>query len=870
MSSRFVVGIDLGTTNCAVSYVDTTTPNLEVQLFSIPQKNEEGVEESFSMLPSFYYLADDPAEDCVGVWARKQGSAVPTRLIHSAKSWLSNPAAERKERILPPEAFDEQRKLAVVDVLSRYLVQIKEAWNKRKAKKNIDDELEEQQIILTVPASFDEVARSLVYEAALQAGLRQITLLEEPQAAFYNWLMQHENVELTSGETVLVCDIGGGTTDFSLIQISESRHFERIAVGHHLLLGGDNMDIALSHVIQQKIGEELDSEQWLHLLHEARTAKEYLLNADKKSLYKVWIPGKGSNVVAGGIGLELTYSDIEEVLLNGFFGIHKFEEAAQLRKKSGIRTMGLAFESEPSITKHLAAFLQSHRKPRYILFNGGATKPHDFQQRIMGAIDHWYDREAPNVELLQSNSLDLAVSRGAAYFGKAKRGLGIRIKGGSARTYYLAVDLKNKERKALTILPRGAEEGVSYRTDHEFILRSNTPVSFELYHSHVRLGDQPGELIDIDEEQMWLLPPIHTLLKYGKQTEVPVHLTIHLTEIGTLELALNAGEQRWKLEFQVREAAHDVVQDETLDCTILDQAKSALQETFSIGSSENLKALTTKLEDHLERPKEKWPPSVLRSLFDPLLEQSHKRDLATHYESRFWNLAGYFLRPGRGYPLDDHRVKEVWKLILEDFQKNKPAEVMIQKWICYRRIAAGLSRGQQAQLFNALYPTLFSHKRDTYAYGEKLRALAALELVEVSHKVKLGNAIIKRIEGEKAIPADYWALGRLGARHLLYGSVANVVTKKVCENWLTRLLEIPEHDKKQFPFLVTMLARKTDSHHLNISETLHKRVKATIDSEFYELLAQERELTWKEQERFFGDSLPAGLILQEPSQPHQS
>ncbi len=863
--TRYVVGIDLGTTNSAVAYSEMGGP---IKLFRIPQLNAQGIIEALPTLPSFHYLAEPhelPSGDfSVGQWAREQGAKVPTRLVQSAKSWLINAAANRKEAILPFEAADEMRRLTPVEASASYLRHIRTAWND-----HFKEPIEEQEVILTVPASFDEVARSLTVEAALLAGIPHPTLLEEPQAAFYNWLSTHEEEALEKGASILVCDVGGGTTDFSLIEVTEGG-FQRMAVGKHLLLGGDNMDTALCHYMETQLHEELDRTQWLALRHQARAAKEAILGGAAR--HSIWIPGKGSRLIGGGHALEIGAEEVASVLVEGFFGLYDFDQARQLTQGEGIHNVGLPYERDSSITKHLACFLSLHPKPLYLLFNGGALKPSVFQKRLMRSLDLWFG-EAKPVKVLPSSSLDLAVARGAAYYGKARQGTGIRISGGVPRAYYLEIE----KGRVLTLVPRGAEEGAELHSEHVFSLLPNTPVSFQLYHSHTRIGDQPGRVLPFEEKSMTPLPPIQTVLRFGsaQNERIPVRLAIRLTEVGTLELWLRSDktDHRWKLEFLLSGYAKEKrLADETFETSFLEPAKQRLIEAFAVGGQAKLKVLMPTLENVMERPRSEWSPSLLRGLFEPLLVHSEKRGLAPIYAAKFWNLAGFFLRPGRGYPLDDFRMKELWKIHLTEVKLKLDEEVLIQKWICYRRIAAGLNKGQQMQIYSELFPLVYDKKKRRlivkrkggYAYTEQLRALAALELVEIPHKVKLGEALVERIVTGHGEACDFWALGRLGARQPLYGSVANVIPPKVCEEWITRLVNISD-DQLVFPLM--LLARKTDFIEVNLSAAAHGKVKDYLEKHAQPadlaLLTQKRELTLQEQERCFGDSLPTGLVLKQ-------
>lgn len=901
--SRYIIGIDLGTTNCAVAYYDTAGKKTTPQLLPLPQLNHHGLWEPLPLLPSFLYLADTkdysesvltppwkkvPQEYFLGVFAKEEGSKTPTRLVHSAKSWLATPSGQRHEKILPFEAASEERRISALEATTCYLRHLKEVWNAKMAKNDPSLEMELQEVILTVPASFDEVARGITLKAAHQAGLKSLTLLEEPQAAFYSWLLHHEahwQKVLQEGDCVLVCDIGGGTTDFTLIDVvsvGNELKFERRHVGDHLLLGGDNMDAALSFYIEKKLledgGEALESREWLILQHLSRKAKEYVFSQGEQSLYSLWLPGKGSSVVGGGRGAEVSYQEISTILLEGFFGLYPFEEACEIKKKVGLRTMGLVYESEPSITKHLAHFLkrsQKKQKPSHVLFNGGALKPGLFQKRIQDALDLWFPEDPP-IKTLTTQSLDYAVAYGAAYCGQTRRGSGIRIGGGSSRGYYLKVETQREQPMVLTLLPKGTEEGTQYVVNSSFSLIPNTPVSFQLYTSHTRLDDQREDLVPITEEEMHPLPPLNTILQFGKKREEPlsVSLGIHLTEIGILELWLQSltTPHRWTLEFQLRSASKDemslnnqTIVDETYETTYLDQAKHLLQHSFNPG---NESTIIGELEKALQKPKQEWPLSFLRGLFEPLMTHAIKKHVSSAFESRFWNLLGFLLRPGSGYPLDEFRIKEVWKLILSDIKKPKSEDVLVQRWICYRRIASGLSKGQQLQLFNEIYPLLSDKKgqRSEYVYSEKLRTLASFELIDTTLKSKLGAALVNKICQGQAQSVDYWALARLGSRELLYGSFLHVVPKKTCEEWVLKLLETKKVHQESMGFVFSLLGRQTESRELNLSPEIHNRIMSYLQGlkeykKWEDLLSHHLPFNIQQKEQLFGESLPCGLIL---------
>ena len=476
--SRYIVGIDLGTTNCAVAYVDTKgrdRPAADIRMFDVPQLVAPGESAPRSMLPSFLYLTGGPelpagaarlpwsdgGDRIVGEFARLQGARVPSRLVSSTKSWLCHPGVDREADILPWGSPPEIKRVSPVEASAAYLRHIRDAWNDHFARDDPARRLEQQEVVLTVPASFDEAARELTLGAAKKADLASITLLEEPQAAFYCWIVSHQDRwqrEVRAGELILVCDIGGGTTDFSLITVVEALTgpgFRRVAVGDHLMLGGDNIDLALAHQVEKKLGGvRLDTEQWSALRFACRTAKEKLL-IEQQPLLERWpvtIAGRGSRIIGGSIQSELTRQDVQAIALDGFFPRTNRDEEPQRGSRLGLQEFGLPFVADPAVPKHLSAFLRRHRgeaigqgghqgqdrpaRPDAILFNGGALTPDSVRNRIVEVVASWFrDDPGPaySPRVLTNISLDLAVAQGAAYYGVVRRGGGIRIGGGTAQ-----------------------------------------------------------------------------------------------------------------------------------------------------------------------------------------------------------------------------------------------------------------------------------------------------------------------------------------------------------------------------------------------------------------------------------------------------
>ncbi|HXG11569.1 MAG TPA: Hsp70 family protein [Gemmataceae bacterium] len=607
-ASRYVVGIDLGTTNSALAYVDTGRGQDEVTVLHlpIPQVVNPGAVAERPLLPSFLYLPSPnelPAgslklpwaadrDYAVGEFARNHGSLIPTRLVSSAKSWLCHPGIDRRAPVLPWKAPANARRVSPLEASTYYLRHLCEAWNYRMAPESPEYRLEQQDIILTVPASFDAAARELTVEAARAAGLEHVTLLEEPQAAFYSWIgdsREKWRKQVEVGDVVLICDVGGGTTDLTLIAISEDDGqlaLTRVAVGDHILLGGDNMDLALAHVQAQAFaakGIRLDAGQMLMLWHSCRAAKERLFGEEKLTAAPVTVLGRGSKVIGGTLKSELTRAEVERVLLDGFFPECPPDAEPKRQRVVGLQELGLPYASDPAITKHLAHFLHRHKEVlaeraptkrgkkkasqvTAVLFNGGVFKAEPLRQRVVTILNRWAQAAGGSpVKVLEGTNFDLAVARGAAYYGLVRRGKGVRIRGGSPRTYYVgvatalpAVPGAPPPIKALCVVPFGMEEGTEADVPgQEFGLVVGEPVEFRFLGSTVRRGDPVGFILEEWEEQVEELSPLETTLE-GPGMEgqmVPVHLHSKVTEVGTLELwcLSRDGKKRWKLEFNVRE-----------------------------------------------------------------------------------------------------------------------------------------------------------------------------------------------------------------------------------------------------------------------------------------------------------------------------
>jgi hypothetical protein len=606
---QFSIGIDLGTTHCALAYVDMAASDGETTRYGvldIPQLTAPGAVESLPLLPSFLYLphADELASGdlnlpwsstqdfAVGEFARARGALTPIRLVSSAKSWLCHPGVDRRAAILPNDAPAEVARVSPLEASTRYLAHLRQAWDQAHPEAPFD----QQDVTVTIPASFDPAARELTAEAARAAGYTSLTLLEEPQAALYNWIQGSNGrwrKDVKPGDIILVIDVGGGTSDFSLIAVLEREgqlELHRVAVGDHILLGGDNMDLTLAHVVARKLaadGKTLDPWQMRALTYACRSAKENLLSDAALTTQSIVVPSRGSKLIGGSIRTELTQTEVRTTILEGFFPAVDAATRPTSRTRSGLTQLGLPYAQDAGVTRHLAALLgrqagataelegfagqvdadASFLHPTAVLFNGGVFKSNVLSERTLGTLNHWLTAEqAEPARELAGADMDLAVARGAAYYGYVRRGQGVRIRGGTARAYYVAVESSMPAIpgmappvQALCVAPFGMEEGVEADLlAQEFGLVVGEPVHLRFFGSSVRRQDQLGTLLDFwQPEELQELGEIQaTLPAEGRRVGeiVQVKLRAIASETGTLELTAVAtqGGERWKVEFDVR------------------------------------------------------------------------------------------------------------------------------------------------------------------------------------------------------------------------------------------------------------------------------------------------------------------------------
>ncbi|MBF0228836.1 MAG: hsp70 family protein [Desulfamplus sp.] len=946
---RYVIGIDLGTTNSAVSYIDMSLirENLtyqqkvkSIKIFKIPQLIGAGEFSTVSVLPSFLYIPGeyDISKESIthpwkrendmfaGTFAREHGSQVPSRLVSSAKSWLCHARADRQAKILP-WGSENVEKISPVRAAAEYLRHIRKAWN--HFVKDEDDFLENQYVVVTVPASFDEAAREFTLEAAREAGFgKQITLLEEPLSAFYSWLVLHEydwQEHVKPDDLILVCDVGGGTTDFTLISLKNvkgSPGFERLAVGDHLILGGDNIDLALAKFIDSKFTkkEPLNADKWKTLCHKCRAAKEKILNekngeknlsesrfnevtilnhevssknSNKQSnKVRITIKGEGSSLIAGTLAADLTKDELENILCNGFFP--DVEPSKDIEKKRGraIAEFGLPYEQEPAITRHIGWFLEKHREniksilgkepmPDLILFNGGSLKPKLVQERIRSAIRKWFSSDNFDLpKILENPSPDLSVALGASYYGLVKHGTGVKVGSGSPRSYYIGIE-REEINQAICIVERGLDEGTAINLPKmKFEVITNQPVVFNIFSSSFRSGDTSGDIIDIDDTLTPMMP-LQTVIRFGKKGEksyVPVTIEPEYTEMGTLAIwcRSNISNHRWKLQFQLRDNLKGEAEDsEIFDNALVEDACLLIENRFT--QNHDIKMLVKQLENLIDKKKDSWSLSFLRAAADCLIKNSDFRKISPEHEVRWLNLTGFCIRPGFGDAFDEERIRQLWKIYLTGLVFPKYKQNALEWWIFCRRMAGGLSAGQQRLFFQNITPYLLSdssrNAKKTCSAQEMTEiwmAAANMERLLVKDKISLAKKLIPNLKTDTTQKQLFWVLSRIGSRELLYGSVDRVVPAKEVENWIHKLLKIQWKLPLNSPIIstVTQICRKTGDRTRDIGDDLAAVIISWLeqmkaDNSYLTTIQKITPIESCEKVMLYGESLPHGLILKE-------
>ncbi|MCH2175472.1 MAG: hsp70 family protein [Lentisphaeria bacterium] len=894
--SRYIIGIDLGTTNCAVQYIDTQHGE-GVNKFDILQVTAPGETDTRDQLPSFLYLPGkhDLTEEnrrlpweyensqIVGIFARDYGSDRPNQFVNSAKSWLAHNGVDRDAAILPWGISDEYTHISPLEATTQYLLHIRKAWNQAMGKHKDQSGsyciLETQQVTITIPASFDETARELTIQALRKAGYKNFVLLEEPLAAFYCWLNFNENwqEQLTTGDRILVIDVGGGTTDFSYINIKERNELQRFSVGEHLLLGGDNIDMTIAKQVESSWGIQLDPSEWCSLIQKCRAAKEELLENPQLERVYVQLQTKGSSIIANTRSAEVSKEKLNHILEDGFYPITDLSYEQDIA--SGIRTMGLPYAQNPAISDHLLNFLRFSAKqaevkeellaPTHILLNGGSLQSSYIQKRILEILSSWFPQEAP-VKVLDNIDLSQAVAIGASYYGRVRRGEGVKVSGGILKSYYVKYRSEDLLERLLCVQERNTPEHKKMLVPEIFHVNTNQAVTFELWSSATRLHDQVGQTFEITDD-FSIVAPIHTVLKFGKmdQKEIPVQLSSERNAIGSMELFLNSqqSQHNWPLSFDLRSSAENIsisqVQS-SFDEQQIEQAKKLILAAFKDIAGKKLPQLLKELESLLEVQRNDWPASLIRTLLDSLLEYEKERLNSAKHEARWLNLSGFFLRPGFGFVGDEVRIQKLWKLWFNGPMHKKNQQVQAEWWIFWRRIAGGLKAGHQGQIAATLIKKLIKKGKvqlkqaeGDQARREMWRCLGAMEYISAQQKQQLLRAMIN---WPKALTAcEFWVAGRIWSRNLIYGNENNLLPADQLTPYIDYMLslKVSEQNINIYRFMLQSLINKQLERPFALSNDTVQKIKPHLEGSSQSSKDQSQHLD----DLALGDQLPIGLVL---------
>jgi hypothetical protein len=924
MPALFAVGVDLGTTNTVVAFAPLDAAE-DARVFEVPQLIAPGQVQARPLFPSLLYApaqgerADDPFGDApwaLGEIARRRGADVPGRLVASSKSWLVHAGVDRTAAILPWGAPDSSPKISPVEAAQRMLAHLRRVWDEQHPEAPLAD----QEVVLAVPASFDEVARELTVEAARRAGLAP-KLVEEPQAAFYDWMARSgpAGVERLvaegdggQGTRVLVVDIGGGTTDLSLVSVAGPDRVRRVAVGPHLLLGGDNMDLALAHAIEPRLaedGDKLDAQRFAQLVVACRAAKEILLGEPTSPVrgerdaplelpidhVRVAVASSGARLVGGVRSADLARDEVERIVLEGFLPLVGAGVASP-PARGALVAFGLPYERDVAITRHIAAFVRRHAPggaPGLVLLNGGVFRSARIADRVVAALG---SLRGSQVRRLPDADPDLAVARGAVAYARARLGHGVRIGGGSARGYFVGIVGEEGRRQAVCVVPRGAEEGTPHLArGRTFALSLGRPVRFDLFASDDAEAIA-GAVVDVDDEHFLRLPPIATSLEKadrGDGREVRVMIEGEVTPVGTVDLAClevdreaspggasvrpPSGARRFRLAFQLRPGSMTSrpPPSPSKPPRRLDSAFDLLERAFGKprpdASGREAKDLLRELERVLGE-RAQWTSETNRALFDALAPLSRGRRRSADHERMFWLLAGWCIRPGFGDALDPGRVAALVPLL--DERLAFPGEV--RGWqaffIAWRRVSGGLDEAVQTQLRDFVDPHLAPSgagikkpKKPALALDDALDMASFLERVAPRRRSDLGGWVLDRTWTDRD-PRLWAAIGRLGARVPAYASVHHVVAPVVAERWIDHLLrEKWDAVPTAIPAAVA-LARKTGDRARDVGDATAREVEKRLIAlgakpEQVRAVREVVGIDATERAEFFGEALPIGLRL---------
>ncbi len=934
-TARYAVGIDLGTSHTVVACAPLHGGPGDIALLPIPQRTTASEVQALPLLPSVRYQAapgelgeawrqpwpplgaSDEAPAITGRWARELGASVPGRLVASAKSWLSHPGVDRGAPILPWGAPEDVARISPLDASAATLAHVRAAWDLAHP----EAPLARQAVVLTVPASFDEGARALTLEAAQRAGLPPVQLLEEPKAAFHDWLVLQGDglaAQLAHSRLVLVADVGGGTTDLTLIRVAPGTGsalptLTRVAVGEHLMLGGDNMDLALAHRLEPQFagaGQRLAPGRFAQLVQRCRQAKELLLAEDAPAHTTITLLGGGSRLLAQTRSAPLTQADVHAWVVEGFLPPAQPTDAPA-RRQGALRGLGLPYPADAAITRHLAQFLAQHAGgewPDTVLLNGGVFHAHALAERLTGQLAQW--RGAP-VRVLHNPHPDWAVARGAAAHGLAQykektalaqegqapaapKTIVPRIGGGSARSYWLVLPgPQGGARQALCLLPRGTEEGVRLvLSGRRFALRLGQAVRFDLV-ARSQGQAQAGQIAALEGEGWTELPPLATVLPApeGRATaQVEVQLQACMGEVGTLEVRCVAAHDpahAWLLPFAVRGAmAHDASESIAASADPASAgAEKRLQAALALAerifghqaqevAPKDVRQLRTALERQIG-PREDWDVATLRTLFDALLARAKRRRRTPEHERVWLNLAGWCLRPGVGAQLDAWRIGQVWQLYPQGLGHAQDSANWTEWWVFWRRVAAGLDETQQMEVLEAVAGCMQKTVQRASAKGAKapwgsyddmLRLFAAMEAVPWQYRQEMGQWMLQRLRRPGEPAHTWWAIGRLAARQPLAANAHRVMPPEAAQEFLDATLAQDWRKNEHAMFAAVQIARMTGERTLDLPGTARAAVLGKLRASgapqrWVDQVEQVQEMSREDRQRSLGDSLPPGLVL---------
>jgi molecular chaperone DnaK (HSP70) len=927
---KFTIGIDLGTSNSVLAYSPLSGEGA-TQVLKIPQWDTPSTVTDSETLPSCLYLPEeavaaqirgkgpDVGDWVVGRLAERKAGETPGRVVKSAKSWLCHHAADRSAPFLPwgSDALASQDKISPVAASAKILAHLRWAWNARFSGQGADFAFDAQDIAITVPASFDAAAQRLTLAAAEKAGFpSHVRLIEEPQAAFYCWLERHKDPgsalpdSLTAERHVLVIDVGGGTSDFSLFELAEIEDgggpgIKRVAVSDHILLGGDNIDLAIAHLVEPRLvegGGRLSAGQWDHLVARCRSLKEKALSGEGAAdeVFTVAIPARGSSLFANSLSAQVTRAELEGLILDGFFPDCRADDRPR-RALGAIKEFGLPYAYDGAITRHLAAFLNGRASVDAVLFNGGSLHSRRLRDRLSDEIGRWQEGRVP--QALENDRPDLAVACGAAFSGSRLSQKTGGIEAGSARAVFLEAHREAADggasapRALVCILPHGAAPGQAFElNDLDLNLRINKLVRFQVYTSTRHERTKVGDVVELEPEEFYALPPLETVATVVEASKgelpsaIPIQLNASVNQLGLLQVSCRSLAPRiqksWPLEFNLRPHEHPAAAKQGLASPIKVEpnvAPAALAEAgrrisaaftqpFSLGKRDKLTAprLLQGLEQSLGRSKGDWNGILLRELWRSLEESQSCRALSVEHEETWLILAGFLLRPGFGAPMDELRIDSLWRICGEGL-RFPSRRTKLQEYILWRRVAGGLTGERQELLLAAERDKIHQEKN---APPELIRMAGLFERIGHDLKAELIGQFIEtvvKLASEKKHCAPYLAaLGLLLNRTPFYAGPESVVTPSLVESAYEALRQFdwsdPEFVEAQTLFL--RAARALDDRRLDLPKPLRNQIAERLRKCGIPQLKIDRVRHFAPIERaerlsLYGEALPAGLILSE-------